>query len=271
MQQKEKSDNISTEKIFSMKKSDDTPSRISPAQHGLIQALYLLASVAFKWFFLWIRGGNKKQRTTLFWDMISERYDLDSSPDRPEHKAVQNARKYLKSSDSVLDFGCATAGVMLRLADSVGFIHGIDISPKMIEAGRDKLADRGIANVETSTATILDEYFKPETFDVILALNIVHLLDDRKRALARAYELLRPGGYLITVTPCLAEARSFKDRMIYVLLLILTGIRFLPHIGLLRSVEVANALVNAGFEIVETKNLERSEQHFVVGKKVLLS
>lgn len=91
---------------------------------------------------------------------------------------IQNAQKYLKSRDIVLDFGCATGTKTLELASGVKEIRGIDISSKMIEAAKRNAAERRVVNVDFEKTTIFSELFEKESFDVILALNVLHLLED---------------------------------------------------------------------------------------------
>ena len=65
-----------------------------------------------------------------FWDRLATRWDKgDEEPERTDTTATARIRPYLKATDIVLDYGCATGGVCFRLADAVEEIHGIDISP----------------------------------------------------------------------------------------------------------------------------------------------
>ena len=53
----------------------------------------------------------------------------------------------------------------------------------------------------------LDDVEAPDgTYDAILALSVLHLLEDWQDAIERAYALLKPGGVFVTSTPHLAEA-----------------------------------------------------------------
>lgn len=54
-------------------------------------------------------------------------------------------------------------------------------------------------------ATLFDESLERESFDAVLAFNIFHLLEGAPKALRRIDELLKPGGLLMSVTPCLGE------------------------------------------------------------------
>ena len=51
----------------------------------------------------------------------------------------------------------------------------------------------------------LDPRLAGSSFTAVVAFNILHLLDDAPKVLARLHDLLPEGGLLISQTPCLAE------------------------------------------------------------------
>ena len=54
-------------------------------------------------------------------------------------------------------------------------VHGIDTSAKMIDLAKKKAREREVANVHFAQKTIFDEELGRESFDMILAFNILHL------------------------------------------------------------------------------------------------
>jgi 2-polyprenyl-3-methyl-5-hydroxy-6-metoxy-1,4-benzoquinol methylase len=158
--------------------------------------------------------GFEMSQAEKFWDKISKNYDKSESQFEPIHrKVVENSKKYLNGSDIVLDYGCATGTKAFALAGNVKKIQGIDISSKMIEAAKRKAVERRIDNVDFAHATLFDERYKRESFDVILAFNILHALEDNRQAMQRITELLKPGGLFISTTPCLKEKMMFLNYM----------------------------------------------------------
>ena len=124
---------------------------------------------------------NKSEK---FWDKSSNKFDK-----RAKHfelttiKTVENTKKYLNVNDIVLDYGCATGIITYEIADNVKEIHGIDISSKMIEVAKRKSDERKIKNIDFAQATIFDERYTRESFDVILALNIIHLVENTQKVM----------------------------------------------------------------------------------------
>ena len=248
-----------------MRNNIDDKSLSKPAKAtGLLDII----TIILKWIWLVIKGENNQQikKSEKFWDMISN--DFDKQTKRFEQmyiKTVENAKKYLNSSAIVLDYGCGTGTVAIKIADNVKKIHGIDISSKMIDAAKRKASERKIENIDFAQATIFDERYKRESFDVILACNVLHCLEDAQKAMNRMNELLKPGGLVISVTPCSGEKKSLINFLL--ILLIKTGI--LPYVRFFKISELEDSIANGNFQIVETESLHTKEKHyFIVAKKV---
>lgn len=92
----------------------------------------------------------------------------------------------------MLDLGCGT-GFMIDIARTrVERIHGIDISPEMIN--RVNLAGPAEVTVQIAdTATVNIDH---DTYDIVTAYSFLHHLFDPKASLATAARALRPGGKL---------------------------------------------------------------------------
>ena len=128
----------------------------------------------------------RRSKAEKFWDRLARNWDKPTEEsDQTDTKVLAKTRPYLKATDTVLDYGCAMGSVDLKLAAAVKAIHGIDISSKMIAAAREAAEARKVANVSFSKATIFDESLERESFDVVLAFNIFHLLEDAPKALRR--------------------------------------------------------------------------------------
>ena len=203
-------------------------------------------------------------KSEKFWDRMSKNYDKQASNNKIYKRTLEITKKHLKSSDIVLDFACATGLYSIELANNVKEIEGIDISPKMIEAAKRKAGERKIENIDFAQATIFDERCKKESFYVILAFNILHLLEDTQKVMQRINELLKPGGLIISTTACLREKTFLR---IFLFLLYKTGI--IPYMGFFKISELEKSIANGNFQIVESKCLDNSPlDYFIVAKKI---
>jgi ubiquinone/menaquinone biosynthesis C-methylase UbiE len=144
-----------------------------------------------------------------FWDGIAETYARKpvNDPDAFERKiAITRAR--IPPRAAVLDIGCGTGSLALRLAPGAGHVHGLDLSSEMIRIANGKAAAQGTGNVTFHTGPFDDSFtaFGDASLDVICAYSLLHLVEDRPAVLARIYRLLKPGGVFVSSTACLGES-----------------------------------------------------------------
>jgi 2-polyprenyl-3-methyl-5-hydroxy-6-metoxy-1,4-benzoquinol methylase len=204
-----------------------------------------------------------------FWDRLARNWgDPTAEPERTDTKVTAKTRQYLKATDRVLDYGCATGGADFRLADAVKEIHGIDISSKMIAAAKVRADVAQIGNVSFAQTTIFDETLGQESFDVVLAFSVFHLLRDGQKVMSRIQGLLKPGGLLISVTPCLGEKGSLVIRGATVLVKLAAAVRIIPYVHRYKIAELQGAMNAAGLVITKSEELVHStSEYFVVAKR----
>jgi ubiquinone/menaquinone biosynthesis C-methylase UbiE len=78
----------------------------------------------------------------------------------------------------------------------------------MIRIATAKARAEGVANVSFHVGPFDStlELFEPESLDGVCAYSLLHLVEDRPATLERIYGLLRPGGFFVSSTVCLAES-----------------------------------------------------------------
>lgn len=105
----------------------------------------------------------------------------------------------------ILDIGCGPADIFAYLPD-VNY-WGFDISEKYINNAQTKFGRRGHFQCKTLQLTDLIQL---PLFDVVLALGLLHHLDDMaaESIIQLAFQALRPGGILLTVDPCLEPSQN---------------------------------------------------------------
>jgi 2-polyprenyl-3-methyl-5-hydroxy-6-metoxy-1,4-benzoquinol methylase len=141
-------------------------------------------------------------KSERFWDRAAKRFEGRVNEDDEEAiTTLEYTRKYLQSNDIVLDFACATGKYSLEIAPRVREVWGIDISAEMITAAKRNAVERSVDNVQFMQAEITDPRLEGESFDVILAYNILHLVGDPPQVVDKIKELLKPGGLFISGTP----------------------------------------------------------------------
>lgn len=205
---------------------------------------------------------NKSEK---FWDKSASNYDQEEKKDEQTYlKIIERTKEYLKNSDTVLDFGCGTGLISNEIAGCVKLIHAIDISSKMIEIAKNKADSRKIQNIKYTYSTIFDERYENGSFDIILAFYILHLLEDTQKTIQRINGLLKPGGLIISVTPCVGE-KIFQN----ISLSLLSKIGLIPDIKSFKANELEYSIVDGNFETLENECLQQgSTQYFIVAKKI---
>lgn len=144
-----------------------------------------------------------------FWDGIAEKYSKQPVANTDAFDAkIAITKSRMKATDVVLDIGCGTGSLALRLAGSAAEVHGLDISSEMTRIANDKARAQKVDNVSFHTGAFDETFraFEAGSLDGICAYSLLHLVDDRMAALARIYRLLKPGGFFISSTVCLGES-----------------------------------------------------------------
>lgn len=183
-----------------------------------------------------------------FWDRLARRYARMSvrDPDAYERK-LRRTRDYLTPDARVFEFGCGTGTTALKHAADAGHVTAIDCSKNMIEIARAKAAAEGVTNVRFEVASLEHMPEGDGPYDVVMAHNVLHLLEDRHAALARVHAMLRPGGVFVSSTVCAAWA----PWIFRAILKAGHAVRLLPLFNVLTEDQLRAEIAAAGFTIVE--------------------
>jgi 2-polyprenyl-3-methyl-5-hydroxy-6-metoxy-1,4-benzoquinol methylase len=204
------------------------------------------------------------KKNEKFWDKTASYYDKVEKNDISYLIFIEKARKHMKAPDVVLDFGCGTGLLCNEIADDVNTIHAIDISSKMIEISMAKTVGLKIQNIEYAHTTIFDERLMPGSFDAIIAFNVFHLLEELPKYFQRINELLKPGGFIISATPCMGEKPLLNS-----LFKIGSKIGIMPKIKSFKNSDLGQLFLNENFEIIENDCLKpNSPQYCLIAKKI---
>jgi len=206
-----------------------------------------------------------------FWDKASKNYDKTEERFNYIHKkSRENTKRFLKDSDTVLDYGCGTGTASCQFSSLVKDIHAIDISSEMIAISQAKAAHGKIENVNFEQADIFDGKYSKESYDVILAFNMLHTVPNPQNVVLQINELLKPEGLFISVTPCLRQKMSFFVNLQIQLVRVLCKLGLIPiPIRRVTSSEVESILKAGGFQTVESEEIYKdASSYFVVAKKL---
>ena len=181
-----------------------------------------------------------------FWDNVAPRYAKSPIKDEKSYqKKLAITQEYFRPDWSVLEFGCGTGTTAIVHAPHVKHILAIDISGKMLDIAERKARDAGIENVLFRQGTLDSLELEAESFDAVLGLNILHLLEDAETAISRVSALLKPGGIFVSSTVLIAELKLHWRLLIPAMQVL----GFAPHVNRFEKQELVSMLINAGFSI----------------------
>jgi len=207
-----------------------------------------------------------------FWDKASKNYDKTEERFEYIHKkARENTKKYLKESQIVLDYGCGTGTASCEFASLVKEISGIDVSSEMIRIAKEKSAASKVDNVNFEKADIFDNRYQNESFDVILAFNMLHTVSNPQSVVQRVNDLLKHEGLFISITPCLGQKMSFLVNLQIQLVRVLCKLGVIPiPIRRIKSTDIDDLLANGNFQPIESEKIFKgASSYFVTAKKAL--
>ncbi len=121
-------------------------------------------------------------------------------------KLLEKYRFPKKGKLKILDAGCGTGGLLVKLA-KYGNVYGIDISSEGIKLAK----KRDLKNLQVGTVTALP--YKNNFFDVVVCIDVLYhqkVTDDAK-ALAEFSRVLKPNGILILKVPSYNWLRGKHD------------------------------------------------------------
>ena len=199
-----------------------------------------------------------------FWNFIAKRYARQPIADEASYqKKLDMTRAYLTPQSKVLEFGCGTGSTALLHAPYVSHILATDFSEAMISIARQKALEGEIQNVTFQAVGIDDLYTEQDTYDAVLGMNILHLVNDRLAVFEKVFGLLKPGGVFESTTPCLTGMSGFAKA----LLPIGAALGLLPRVSFLSSSELMGEMEKTGFELTQDWQPEPNKALFLVVRK----
>jgi SAM-dependent methyltransferase len=171
--------------------------------------------------------------TTIDWDAEADTFDQE--PDHGLRQAGVRAAwagklaAWLPASPAdVLDLGCGTGSLALLAAERGHRVTALDLSPRMAERARAKLAG-------AAARVLVGDAAAPPVpggaFDVVMARHVLWTLPDPEAVLRHWVSLLRPGGRLVLVEGVWGDAGLPHERIVAALTPLVERVRHVPLSG----------------------------------------
>lgn len=161
----------------------------------------------------------------FYWWHVGRRFILKSFLER-----------FLKNKkNKILEFGCGTGGNLKFLSD-FGEVMGLDISERALNFCK----KRGFNNLVLGDVESLN--LPENSFDLVLALDVLEHLKDDKGTIEKAWRVLKTGGYFLVTVPAYQFLWSEHDKA-------------LNHYRRYLARDFSNKLEEMGFRVIKKSYL----------------
>lgn len=203
-------------------------------------------------------------REKAFWNKLADKYSRRPVADEASYrKKLAITREYFRPDMEVLEIGCGTGSTAIEHAPFVKHIRATDLSTRMVEIAKEKARAADVDNV-TFEALSVDALDVPDaSIDVVMAHNVLHLLEDKEQAITDVHRMLGPGGVFVSSTACIG------DMLLPLRLIVPVGrfLRLFPLVKVFSVAELKDSLENAGFEIDYEWQPKKNAAVFIVSRK----
>jgi ubiquinone/menaquinone biosynthesis C-methylase UbiE len=144
---------------------------------------------------------------SLSFDRVADRYDATRvHPTEASTQIVAGLMRVggLRAGADVLEIGIGTGRIALPLLASGVNVMGVDIAPRMLEqlemkyrAWQTEAGEGSTGRLTVQIADMTALPFADASFDAVIAVHVLHLVPDWRKALDEALRVLRPGAALL--------------------------------------------------------------------------
>ncbi|MDR2656965.1 MAG: class I SAM-dependent methyltransferase [Oscillospiraceae bacterium] len=145
-----------------------------------------------------------------FWDFCAPFYDKVERTNAAYSGMLRLIRDLTPQGANVFEAAAGTGAISAFIADKAKSVLCTDISERMLNIAREKAAKRGLKNIMFSTRSIFDTGESDDTHDVVIASQVLHLIDEPQKAAAELKRI--SAGAVITSVALLKGLRGFFAR-----------------------------------------------------------
>ena len=136
----------------------------------------------------------------MFWSKIAGVYDLveNAYNGKANARTTDYVASLMTGDDKVLECACGTGMFSVKIAPRAAELTATDFSDGMLKRTRKKCSKLSNVTVEHGDITALK--YEDNVFDKAVAANVIHLLDNPKKAIDELKRVVKPGGMIIIPT-----------------------------------------------------------------------
>lgn len=196
---------------------------------------------------------TRQNKERKFWNKFAKHYDLFIKKTQSEayESIFKNLNLDLNSNHKALEIGTGTGLIPFVIHSKVSSITATDISPEMIRIAKKRQEELNIQNIDFQVQDCYELKIPNNSFDVVIASNLLHLLYNVELPLNEIKRVLKKDGFFITPTFCVGE--SMKSKIISNITGFLSGFKIINKWSFN---EFKNILSSHGFKIEKELRIE---------------
>ena len=150
----------------------------------------------------------------MFWDYIANFYDFFENlyNSKVNQELCNKVAERMSSNDNVLECACGTGMISVHIATKCRSLIATDFSQGMLAKSRKRC--KKIKNIRVEKANILQLEYPNESFNKVVAANVIHLLDQPDIAISELIRVCKKGGKIIIPTYIIMKEHGISTILI---------------------------------------------------------
>ena len=150
-----------------------------------------------------------------FWSTFARFYDVAEALNGDVYREMLDVTTGLVPHGSaVLDCAAGTGGLTLAAARKAERVVCTDCSGEMLKVARKKAKKRRYANIEFERANIFHLDYADGTFNVVIAGNVLHLLEKPENAVQELARVTKSGGKILLPTFMTKDKAAISEMLL---------------------------------------------------------
>lgn len=150
-----------------------------------------------------------------FWSTFAGLYDVGESINGSVYREMtEMTARLVPHGAKVLDCAAGTGELSLAAARRAEHVVCTDFSGEMLNVARKKAKKRRFVNMEFERANIFHLEYADEAFDIVIAGNVLHLIDNPEKAVAELYRVTKPGGRILLPTFMTRDKTAISETLL---------------------------------------------------------
>lgn len=136
-----------------------------------------------------------------FWDKFAGLYDFtEFFNGKAYRRLVTTTKELVPKGAVVLDVAAGTGELSFAAAKNAERVVCTDLSMNMLQVAKRKAKRKNIKNVDFDVRNIFELKDADETYDVVMAGNVLHLIENPEKAVQELWRVTKKGGRLLLPT-----------------------------------------------------------------------